>query len=339
MKLLCSLLGAQGDVIARVTQLGRLLTARGHSLTFLGDFPENVLQEIAAMPAQAVKQVSDQKFDALLIGSLGGPDRLAQIAKRLPSLILVQEGFLDLMSLKGDFIHWVSLFRSARRIVFLTDLQKDKTFASFTSGLESKIMTLPSGTSPELSKLRAGVEKDYFGVVMHAPVLPHKRQIDLIAAGERLREFNLVFTFIGETHGLNALPEGTKQIIARHPARYQFVGYKTGQETHAILAQNDLYCHTSSDESWPQSVLDSASMGLPLMLSEIEAFTKVWTHGVNCLKFPTNNPDFLASSMRMLLQDDVLRQNLISQGKNTAKRFPEDRFNSAMVQMVEGLSQ
>ena len=113
MKLLCSLLGAQGDVIARVTQLGRLLTARGHSLTFLGDFPENVLQEIAAMPAQAVKQVSDQKFDALLIGSLGGPDRLAQIAKRLPSLILVQEG---LRTIELELIDSEVVFRVNRGV-------------------------------------------------------------------------------------------------------------------------------------------------------------------------------------------------------------------------------
>ncbi len=338
MQILVSLLGAQGDAVARATALGKLLTARGHSLTFLGDFPENALQEIAALPAQALKQVSDQKFDALLVAALGGPERLAAIARKLPTLVWVQESFLDLMALKGDFVHWVTLFRHAKRIVFLTERQKDKTFASFTSGLDDKIAVMACGAPADIGKLRVPSEKEHFGVVMHAPVLPHKRQQDLIAAGERLRDFNLSFTFIGEMQGMGGMPEGMRKIVERQPERYNFVGYQTGAQTRALLAKNDLYVHTSSDEAWPQSVIDAAAMGLPLMLSEIEAFSKVWVHGVNCLKFPTNNPDFLASSLRMILQDDVLRHNLSVQSGNTAKRFSGERFYGALVQMVEGLA-
>lgn len=337
MRILVSLLGAQGDAIARATELGKQLTARGHSLAFLGDFPENAMQEIAAIPAQALKQVSDQKFDAVLVAALGGPERLASIARRLPTLVWVQESFLDLMALKGDFVHWVSMFRMAKRIVFLTERQKDKTFASFTAGLDDKSVVLACGAPADIGKLRVPVEKEHFSVVMHAPVLPHKRQQDLIAVGERLRDYNLSFTFIGENQGLAAMPEGMRKIVERHPDRYNFVGYQTGAQTRALLAKSDLYVHTSSDEAWPQSVIDAAAMGMPLMLSEIEAFSKLWVHGVNCLKFPTNNPDFLASSLRMVLQDDVLRNNLSLQAANTAKRFSEQRFYGAMVQMVEGL--
>ena len=337
MRILVSLLGAQGDAVARATALGKLLTARGHSLTFLGDFPENALQEITALPAQAVEQVSDQQFDALLVAALGGPERLASIARRLPTLVWVQESFLDLMALKGDFVHWVTLFRLAKRIVFMTELQKDKTFASFTAGLDDKILAMASGAPLDIAKLRVPTEKDHLGVVMHAPVLPHKRQQDLIAAGERLRDYNLSFTFIGEKQGLAHMPDGVRKIIERHPDRYNFVGYQTASQTRALLAKNDLYVHTSSDEAWPQTVIDAAAMGMPLMLSEIEAFSRLWVHGVNCLKFPTNNPDFLASSLRMVLQDDVLRNTLSVQATNSSKRFSEQRFYGAMLQMVEGL--
>jgi glycosyltransferase involved in cell wall biosynthesis len=243
------------------------------------------------------------------------------------------------MALKGDFVHWVTLFRLAKRIVFLTERQKDKTFASFTAGLDDRIVVAPCGAPADIGKLRVPAGKDYLGVVMHAPVLSHKRQQDLIAAGERLREYNLSFTFIGESQGFDTMPEGMRKIVTRNPERYQFVGYQTGAQTRDLLAKNDLYCHTSSDEAWPQSVIDAAGMGLPLMLSEIEAFSKLWVHGVNCLKFPTGNPDFLASSLRMLLQDDVLRNNLSAQSVNTSKRFSHDRFYGAMVQMVEGLVQ
>jgi len=286
------------------------------------------MQEIAAIPAQALKQVSDQKFDAVLVAALGGPERLASIARRLPTLVWVQESFLDLMALKGDFVHWVSMFRMAKRIVFLTERQKDKTFASFTAGLDDKSVVLACGAPADIGKLRVPVEKEHFSVVMHAPVLPHKRQQDLIAVGERLRDYNLSFTFIGENQGLAAMPEGMRKIVERHPDRYNFVGYQTGAQTRALLAKSDLYVHTSSDEAWPQSVIDAAAMGMPLMLSEIEAFSKLWVHGVNCLKFPTNNPDFLASSCAWFCKTMCCATTFLCRPPTRPSAFPSNAFTA-----------
>jgi glycosyltransferase involved in cell wall biosynthesis len=336
MKLLVSLLGAQSEAVARAIELGKQLRGRGHSLDYLGNFAQADLAEIQALGASVIQQISNEPYDAMLVASLGGPERLAQLARRVPTVLLVQESMLDLMSLKGDFVHWVSLFRAARGIVFMTEQQRDKVFASFVTGLEpSRLVTLACGAPAEAFAPRTGKPKDFFGIAMSAPVVASKYQQDLISAGERLRDFNLIFTFIGDNSQVASLPEGIRKIIERHPERYVFTGAKTGAQTLQLLRDNDLYCHTSSDEGWSQAVINAAAIGLPLMLSEIDAFAGTWINGVNCLKFPISKPDFLASSLRMILQDDVLRASLGQAAQNTAKRYSADRYASVVTQLLE----
>ncbi len=336
MKLLISLLGAQSEAVARAIDLGKQLRGRGHALDYLGTFTQADMAEIQAQGASAIHQIGAEPYDALLVASLGGPDRLTQLARRMPTVLLVQESMLDLMSLKGDFVHWVSLFRAARGIVFMTEQQRDKVFASFITGLDTaRIVTMGCGAPAEAFAPRAGKPKEFFGIAMSAPVVASKHQQDLISAGERLREFNLIFTFIGNNSQMASLPEGIRKIVERHPERYVFTGAKTGSETLQLLRDNDLYCHTSSDEGWSQAVINSAAIGLPLMLSEIDAFAGTWINGVNCLKFPIGKPDFLASSLRMLLQDDVLRASLGTAAQGTARRYSADRYTSVVTQLLE----
>jgi len=60
-------------------------------------------------------------------------------------------------------------------------------------------------------------------------------------------------------------------------------------------------------------------------------------HGVNCLKFPINRPDFLASTIRMVLQDDALRTSLSQAAQQTARRFSSERYFDTIVRSVEAL--
>lgn len=338
MKVLVCLVGAQGDAVARALMLGRRLRERGHELAFLGEFIPAVEAEIARIGATSVKQAAAEQYDAALMCSLGGPDRLSALARKLPSLLVVQESMPEVMGLKGDFVHWVTLFRNARVAVFMSDYQRDKVFGSFVSGVDpARLAVVPCGPDAAAFEPRQPKSKDFFGIVATGAIASHRRFQDVIAAGERLRDFNLQVTFVGDTRAMSLLPEGTRKIVQRHPGRYVFTGPKSPAETLALIRQADLYCHAMVEDAWPQSVWDAAASGLPLMLSDVEAYSRDWINGINCLKFPINRPDFMASLMRMLLQDDVLRNTLAAAAHATARKYPTERFTAQVVHLLENL--
>jgi glycosyltransferase involved in cell wall biosynthesis len=338
MRLLICLVGAQGDSVGRALHLGRQLRGRGHELTFLGEFSPAIEAEVAALGGACTRQASPEAFDAAVMMSLGAPDRLAGLARKLPSVLLVQECLLEVMALKGDFVHWVSLFRAATRVVFHSEHQRDKVFGSFISGLDaSRMLVLPGGADPSTAAPRQNPPKDYFGVVMAGIAGSHRRVADVVAAGERLRDHNLLFTFIGDERAAASWPEGTRKVVQRNPGRYVVTGAQTPAQTLALIRRNDLLVQAAVDDAWPQALLDAAATGLPLLLSDIEPFSRHWTNGINCLKFPLERPDFLASLLRMVLHDDVLRNNLAANGQATVGKFPAERHLAQTMQLVESL--
>jgi glycosyltransferase involved in cell wall biosynthesis len=337
MRILCTLVGAQAESTARAIELGRILAGRGHQLTYLGSFSEAVTAELRSFNAQITGQITTEQHDLAVIASTAAPDRMAQIARRLKSVVLVQESLLDLMSLKGDIAHWVGLFRAAGRIVFFTRRQQDKVFAPFVSGIDpGRMSVIPCGASQAAFAPRERIDKDHFSIATSGAVVQYRRQQDLIAAGERLRDFSLVFTLIGDTAQAATLGESTMKVIERHPARYIMAGARTGADALMLLRQQDMYVHTAADEAWSQAVIDSAAAATPLILSDIEAFSEPWVHGINCLKFPINRPDFLASTIRMVLQDDALRVSLAQAAQATARRYSAERYFESVVRMIEG---
>ena len=339
MRVLITLVGAQTEAVTRGIELGRQLKARGHTVSFLGAFPDVVQAAIRDMGAEAVTQVIAEQHDAAVIASMAAPDRMTQVARKLKSVVIAQESLLDLMTLKGDIAHWVGLFRSAARVVFLSQRQQEKVFAPFISGVDpARILVLPCGASKAAFEPRARADKDFFSILTSGPVVQHRRQQDLIAAGERLRDFSLVFTLMGDTSGLASLGDSTQKVVERHPVRYVLAGPRWGSAALSLLREQDMYVHTAADEAWSQAVIDSAAAGLPLVLSDIEAFAETWVHGVNCLKFPINRPDFLASTIRMVLQDDALRTSLSQAGQQTARRFSAERYFDTVVRAIEALA-
>lgn len=336
MKILFSLLAAQDEAANKSIELARRLIKRSHQVTFLGNFRPEIATILKEQGITASENIKDQVFDGMFIASLGAPAEFANLAQKVPSILLVQECANDMMTLRGDFIHWTSLFRAAKASIFATELQRDRVFSSYLNGVDpSRIFVLPSGAEPKYFSGRKQFERDYFEVVMSSPILPYTGQRELIATGERLRDYKLIFTFIGNSSKLESLPEGTRKIIEKSPERYQIIGSKTESETFEILAKADLYAHATADCAWSQGIIDAAALGLPLMLSDIDAFNSPWKNGINCLKFPVNSPNFIASSMRMLLQDDVLRSNLSAMGQLTAKRYPYENYYNQVINLAE----
>jgi glycosyltransferase involved in cell wall biosynthesis len=336
MKILFSLLAAQDEAVNKSIELGKRLIARSHQVTFLGNFRPEICAILKEQRIDHSENIKDETFNGMFVASLGAPGEFATLAQKVPSILLVQECANDMMTLRGDFIHWTSLFRSAKASVFATELQRDRVFSSYLNGVDpSRIFVLSSGADPKYFSGRKLFERDYFEVVMSSPILPYTGQRELIATGERLRDFKLIFTFIGDATRLNMLPEGTRKIIEKSPERYQILGSKTENETFEILSKSDLYAHATADCAWSQGIIDAAALGLPLMLSDIDAFNSPWKNGINCLKFPVNSPNFIASSMRMLLQDDVLRSGLSSMAQLTAKRYSYENYYNQVINLAE----
>ena len=336
MKILFSLLAAQDEAVNSSIELAKRLIKRSHQVTFLGTFRPEIIAILNEHQIQFSENIKDEVFGGMFVASLGAPGEFANLAQKVPSILLVQECANDMMNLRGDFIHWTNLFRSAKASIFATEQQRDRVFSSYLNGVDpTRIFVLSSGAAPKYFTGRKLFERDYFEVVMSSPILAYTGQREMIATGERLRDYKLIFTFIGDTSKIDMLPEGTRKIIEKSPERYQMLGSKTEQETFEIMSKADLYMHATADCSWPLGVIDAAALGLPLMLSDIDGFNNPWKNGVNCLKFPVNSPNFIASSIRMLLQDDVLRSNLSSMAQATAQRYSYENYYNQVINLAE----
>ncbi|MDI9350310.1 MAG: glycosyltransferase [Candidatus Symbiobacter sp.] len=156
---------------------------------------------------------------------------------------------------------------------------------------------------------------------------PYKGYDDLLAAMLRLGDhgfLNWQLKVAGRDVGGN---------LARYRAwceahnlaeKIQFLGAM--EDVRPLLWHSQLHLHVSHTESFPNSVLEAMTAGLPVIASAVGGIPEIFELGAAGILVPPHDPAAIAAAIRQLAHDPILRGNMGAAGASLAREnFALDR--------------
>lgn len=253
---------------------------------------------------------------------------VAQLSRQAPVVWLFHQGFSGLRGL-AEQPDIAEICRRVRAFVFETEMQRRDLFRPFMLGVpESRVHVVPPAAlvlanPPE----REAEHRPTLRVVSVGAIGGRKRQDDLLLALARLNRSDVSCDLVGRVGELS--PEALAAARSLSD-RLRFLGEVTHPEALAAISASDALALPSDDESLPRSVLEAGALGKVLVLSDLPAYRGLWQHGRNCLLHPVGDPELLALSLRILLEDKALRLRLGDAARQTAHSFKLDLFQSRL---------
>ncbi|MCD4699638.1 MAG: glycosyltransferase family 4 protein [Phycisphaerae bacterium] len=101
----------------------------------------------------------------------------------------------------------------------------------------------------------------------------------------------------------------------------------------AILAAADVCILSTHVETFGVAVLEGMAASVPVVASDVESLTEVFTHEAEGLKVPPGDSDALAGAIGRLLDDETLRRQMGHAGKKRAEEFSSERMADGFQQM------
>lgn len=118
-------------------------------------------------------------------------------------------------------------------------------------------------------------------------------------------------------------------------SRVTMLGQCPPAELRALYRSADLLLFPARwEEPWGLVPLEAMASGCPVVATGRGGSGEYLRSGENCVLVPAQNPDALASAVRMLAADDGLRQRLRTGGAAAAARHTEAHFNAAVERHV-----
>jgi len=151
-----------------------------------------------------------------------------------------------------------------------------------------------------------------------ARLAPQKRPEDVIRAAALLAPAypEAAFVIAGEGSRRAEYEELARSLGVANAVR--FVGYVP--DMRSFYASVDIVVLPSRSEGCPNVVLESMAMRRALVVSDSAGSREVVTNGVNGLMFPVGDVGALATQLKRLLDDPVLRTTLARRGYERAVR-------------------
>lgn len=101
----------------------------------------------------------------------------------------------------------------------------------------------------------------------------------------------------------------------------QLLGPVTDEELLELYRASDCFVQPSTKEGWGLAVMEAMASGVPVIASTIPVFREYLTDGVNALLVDPENAAALAERMGRLCTDEELRHRLVSQGRESVRRY------------------
>jgi glycosyltransferase involved in cell wall biosynthesis len=279
--------------------------------------------------------VAPEDFDVALINTVFDAQKVSLLAPHLPVVFWIHEG-LTSMNNTADIPLWRRALQESTRIVLQTNWQVNTVYRSFLQHTEAhRVCVAPLGIERFNSQGRPARDTQPH-VLFAGGIFPNKRPVDLAAAVLRLTDLPMKCTMAGSLEWLSLNgPEFTHMLNLR-PDLIRLEGEVTDREKmQDLFARANLFCLPSSDECFPRAILEAASAGLPLALTDLPCHAGIWEHGVNALMSPAGAHDLLHWNLRALAHDSALATRLSTAALAVANRFGKERFLRAMVSVLE----
>ena len=175
-----------------------------------------------------------------------------------------------------------------------------------------------------------GVPPDEVLVLTVANYRPQKGYEVLLEAARNLLARGAPVSFVSVGHG--PLADELHRIHGGLGLgdRFRFLGLR--RDVLRLMAGADVFALSSHYEGMPVAVMEATSVGLPLVLTAVGEFPRMFTDGVDALVVPPGRPDLLADSLERVARDTALREKL---GKAALDRSATFNVRSAAHQIED----
>lgn len=102
----------------------------------------------------------------------------------------------------------------------------------------------------------------------------------------------------------------------------KLLGKKNKEELGKIYGQADIFLLTSNSEGWGLSVIEAASYGLPIIMTDVGCAGEVIENNESGLVIPVGDKKALEQSMSKVIENENLRQKLGYGAKKALTRLP-----------------
>jgi glycosyltransferase involved in cell wall biosynthesis len=100
-----------------------------------------------------------------------------------------------------------------------------------------------------------------------------------------------------------------------------FVGRISNVKISAYLSASDIFILPSLSEGFPMAILEAMACGLPIVTTRVRGLPEIVMEGVNGFIVDPKNPDQLASRIKFLIQDSILREEMSRNNKEMIKMY------------------
>jgi len=149
-------------------------------------------------------------------------------------------------------------------------------------------------------------------VTMIARAIKHKGVVEFIEATNQLSQKfpDVTFQFVGSPDDGNRF--SLSEAFMKAQSSLHYLGHQ--DNIRHILSQSDIFVLPSYREGMPRTSMEAASMGLPIVTTDVVGCRETVEEGINGFIVPKKNSKALALSIEKLLSDPQLR---IRMGKSS----------------------
>jgi glycogen(starch) synthase len=202
--------------------------------------------------------------------------------------------------------------RFFRNAVTISEMSRNKF------GIKGRIEVIPNGFDPALMS-HESQENDY--ILFLGRLHINQKGLDTLRDAMQMSEGKLVIAGGGKDE------DRTRAIFSKvvKEGRLEFAGFVSGQVKADLLHKCLFLVSPSRYEGQPLTVIEAASCGKPVIVSDIPELQYATAAGFG-LSFRTGNAQDLAEKMHILLQNRALRRKMGVRAREYAGNFTWDKI-------------
>lgn len=234
----------------------------------------------------------------------------------------------------GNWFSRRKYLHSAVRYVAISHAIKD---VLITSGIPPSFITVVhSGVETDRFPMRGQTRDEElarkWGAGPGAPLLvnaaaltDHKDQSTLLRAAAIMKKSGVKYRLVIAGSGELEIQLKTLQKELGLMDDVLFAGYVSDLST--LYPAADIFVMSSHLEGLCTSILDAMSAGIPVVATQAGGIPEIVKHGENGLLAPVKNPEALAELLTQMIQNESLRNQFRSAGRNTVlSKFTNDKM-------------
>lgn len=161
-------------------------------------------------------------------------------------------------------------------------------------------------------------------------IRPEKGVEYLLQAVSRLRtDRTWELVLVGSSDGYDGYRRRLEDLASRLSigGRVRWEGYAPyGPELFRHLREADVFVLPTLSEGTPRVLVEARANSVPVVATNVGGIPTSVTDGMDGLLVPPKDPEALAAAIDRVIEDDELRQSLIRNGLDSARRYTVDQF-------------